>query len=102
MQRCVDDVRKYETALEFELNDRLKAEGLEGVVGRLARCERKRKPIARVVDWDEFYAFVRRRKAFHLMQRRVNEKAIFEILESGKTVDGVETEEVIRLSVGKK
>lgn len=44
-----------------------------------------------VVDWDAFYAYVKRTGALHLLERRVSSKAYSEVLESrkGKDVPGV-------------
>ncbi len=70
--------------------------------GGKARASVKEAIVAKVVNWDEFYRFIGRNKAFHLLQRRVSDPAYRELLEQRKNgVPGVEPFTKRSLSVTK-
>lgn len=78
-------------------------EDTTGVSGKLARVEIKRKEIATVSDWDKFYANIKKKGEFELLNRAVNQKAVKERWDQGKLVPGVEkfTKRVISLTAVK-
>jgi hypothetical protein len=88
IQKQVDELQGLESALkEYFINSLPK--DTSGVAGRVARVQTTPKAIPRVEDWGKFYAYVRSKKRFDLLQRRLSEAAVKEIWENGKTVPGV-------------
>jgi hypothetical protein len=72
-----------------------------GVAGRVARVSINVKAVPQVADWDKFYAFVKKKNAFELMQRRLSEAAIKEVWDNGKSVPGVEAFMAVTVSLKK-
>ena len=60
-----------------------------GVQGYLARVQITDTPIPVVADWDKFYAHIRKAKAFELLNKAVNRKAVQERWDNKKQVPGV-------------
>ena len=101
-QAKVDAIDEEFKAIKAHLIEKLPKNNAEGVTGRFANAQIKKKNIPQVQDWEKFYAFVRRTKDFSLLQRRVSEGAVKERWESGKKVPGVEPFNVLSISVTKK
>lgn len=66
----------------------VKVEGQTGVAGKIGRVELKKKSMNGVNDWDAFWEYVRKKKAYDLLQKRINDKAINARLEEGIEVPG--------------
>lgn len=49
--------------------------------------------VPRVVDWDQFYAYIKETEAFHMLERRPSRAAFRELHEAHKAVPGVEAVE---------
>lgn len=60
-----------------------------GVTGKQGRVEVKDKEVANVEDWDKLYAHILKAKAFSLLNRALNQKAVKERWEVKKNVPGV-------------
>lgn len=60
-----------------------------GVTGKVGRVEVKEKKVAIVEDWDAFYANIKKKGEFELLNRAVNQKAVAERWEAKKQVPGV-------------
>lgn len=60
-----------------------------GVTGKVGRVEVKSKEIASVEDWEKFYANIKKKGEFDLLNKAVNQKAVKERWEQGKEVPGV-------------
>jgi len=93
----IAEMNKQVAALKserYELKERLIAElpasEAMGIAGKAASATIVIKPKPTVGDWEKFYAYIKRRNAFHLLQRRVSEPAIRELWEDNKAVPGVE------------
>lgn len=91
---------------EYELREHIltmmNEQDMEKATGKLASASMKPTIVARVQDWDVFYEYIRKNKAFFLLQRRVNDSAYREILENNKTVPGVESARVVGLNLNKR
>jgi len=111
LHECRSKIREYE-ALIKEIKEevstieelvlaQMKEAGIDSAKGTKASASVNTKPVANVVDWDKFQAFIHRHKAFHLLQRRVSETAWREEVESrhGKAVPGVEAFEKTSLNL---
>jgi hypothetical protein len=83
MQRETERVERLEKQLQAWFIDTLPA-SQTGVAGRVARVQVEAKAVPQVEDWDKFYAYVAKNKAFELLQRRLNEGAAKERLDAGQ------------------
>lgn len=70
-----------------------------GAIGRhhMVKVVTDQKPV--VKDWEAFYKYIARTKKFELLQKRLGEGAVQEILDDGKTVPGVEKFTVVKVSL---
>jgi hypothetical protein len=89
-------------AVKAHLIEELPRADANGISGKVAKGELTKKKVGTVKNWDRFYAYIRRHKAHHLMQRRVSNTALNEVWEGGKKVPGVEPFTVIDVSCTKK
>lgn len=102
IERRAKDVKAYETELQDYLIDNFKKSELEGAEGAVARVGLNPKTVARVTDWDALWKYVTRKKAFDLIQRRVNDRAYLDRLEAKERIPGTEPFRVVRVSVTKR
>lgn len=72
-----------------------------GVAGKLARVTVYNKEIPQVEDWGKFYAYVKKKNRFDLLQRRLAEKAVGDMLEEGEKVPGVKIFKTPTVSLNK-
>lgn len=86
----VEAMKKFVTKLEQWFIQELPDTDATGVAGKVARVQIKQKERPSVMDWDKFYDYIRKNRAFELLNRAVNTKAVKERWESGKQVPGVE------------
>jgi hypothetical protein len=72
-----------------------------GVVGKAYKAivVREQKPI--VEDWDKFYAYITKHKAFDLLNKAINAGAVKERWEAKKAIAGVGSFQAKKLSVTK-
>ena len=98
LQRQVDELAEREAALKEYFVQNLPKSNASGIAGRVARVQLGSKTVASVKDWAAFYAYVSKRKFFHLLQRRVADAAVQEIWEAGKEVPGVERFTIVTVS----
>jgi len=101
MQKEVDLVEEEEKALKEYLISTLPKSEANGVAGKVARVTVVTKPVPQVKDWDLFYKYVKKSGEFELMQRRLSDTAIRERWEAGKQVPGVESFNVVSISINK-
>ena len=86
----VEAMKKFVTKLEKWFIQELPESDSTGVAGKVARVQIKRKERPSVMDWDKFYDYIRKNRAFELHNRAVNAKAVKDRREQGKAVPGVE------------
>lgn len=101
MQKEVDAIAKKESELKKFLIDNISKSDATGVCGKLMRATIKTAEEATVTDWPAFYAFVHKKKAYELLQRRVLGSAIKERWEDGQAVPGVDKVLVPSISLTK-
>lgn len=70
----------------------LKEDGVSSTGNDVASCSIRKTTVAQVTDWEKFYRYVSRNKAFFLLQRRVSDAAYRETLEErrGRDIPGTE------------
>lgn len=83
IQHAADKIKEQEREIEAHLIAKLPKDDATGVVGEMAKVRVIDKVFPVVEDWDKFYAFVARNKAYDLLQRRTNNKAIEDRWENG-------------------
>lgn len=88
-------------AIQEHVINTLPKSNATGVSGKLANVKVRTVDVPQVKDWDKFYAYVAKNKSFHLMQRRLAEGAVNEILDTGKKIPGVEPFPVVKISLNK-
>lgn len=86
----VEALKKFVSKLEKWFIQELPETDSTGVAGKVARVQIRKKERASVVAWDVFYAHIKKKGEFELLNRAVNAKAIKERWENGKQVPGVE------------
>lgn len=101
LQRQVADIEAYEKGLKEHIINTLPKSRQEGAQGKMARVTIVKKDVPQVKDWDAFYGYVHKHKAYELLQRRLSAEALTERLDAGKKVPGVETFTAVTLSVNK-
>lgn len=105
LEAKVRELKEQETALKEFLLENLPEHGAEGIAGRLCRVNIIYKTLPIAEDWEAVHAWVRRnanKGGFAILQKRLNQSAVKEILDSGKTIPGVGTMETKDLSIRKK
>lgn len=55
-----------------------------------------------VKDWDKFWAYVAKTKRFDLVQKRISDNAVQDLIDDKKKVPGVEPFTVVKVSLTKK
>lgn len=75
--------------IEEQLLERFDTEGMTKATGAKATATITTSVVADVQDWDEFWAFIIKKKYTHMLQKRVSEPAYRELLEKGTKVPGV-------------
>ena len=102
IEKSADEVKQEENALEKHILDSFSKTDLDGAKGKLATAGINRSTVPNVQDWDAFYAYIKQNDAFDMLQRRVSSTAYRERLDNEEVVPGVETYEVIKLSLRKR
>lgn len=97
LKKVEDD---YKQLKEHIINTLPKSDA-SGVSGKLARVSVVKKIVPSVKDWDKFYKYISRTKAWELLQKRAGATAIKERWENGKEVPGVERFTVVDISMNK-
>jgi hypothetical protein len=76
--------------LEEALMEDLKTQGMDKATGKKATVSISSITVGNLVDDKAFFAYVKKTGYFHLMQRRLSDPAIRELLESKGSIPGVE------------
>lgn len=104
LQAQLSVLDEEETQLEQAVLDALQAQGLDSARGTKASVSVSKTVVPQVADWAEFEKFVLRRKATHLLQRRLAVNACREMVTSvlgGKPIPGTVEFERTTLNVRK-
>lgn len=101
MQKVVDKLQAEESALSEYLIKNIPKSEASGVAGKAARATINKKSKPRVADWDALWAYVFKTKATDILQRRISDDAINSRWEAKKKVPGVESLEVLTVSLNK-
>jgi hypothetical protein len=98
----LNELREQKRALEEQINEGsyheleealmedLKTQGMDKATGKKATVSISSITVGNLVDDKAFFAYVKKTGYFHLMQRRLSDPAIRELLESKGSIPGVE------------
>lgn len=97
------ELKTKEQALIDYIIDNL-PKGDTGAAGARYRVSVYTDPIPQVSDWDAFWAYVYRKKAGFLLQKRLSASAVKDILDNGPRggIPGLTTFNAVKLSLTKK
>lgn len=101
MQKEVDKVGAEESAYREHLINNVPKSKATGIAGKVARVTVYNEDVPTVKNWDKFYDYVIKNKAFDLLQRRLNAAAVEERWEAKKKIPGVEPFAVTKISLNK-
>lgn len=99
-------VKQKEDEMKNELLSILEESSLSSASGSIASISLSENVVPTVEDWDKFYQYVHRHKAYHLLERRPAAAPYREELEirSGKDIPGVKpfTRKTLNMSKSKR
>lgn len=91
LQKDVDALAAEETQIKEALINALPKGDATGVAGKIARVTIVVKQVPQAEDWTLIQEYVRKHKAFDLLQRRLNNKAVLERWADKKVIPGIAT-----------
>lgn len=105
-QKKVDYLKKEEATMTENIMELMDNQETTKSAGKLASASLGYNEFPVVEDWDAFHAYVRETDQFHLLQRRVSDAAVKEIMHSGEdgemiTVPGTKLESKRKINIGK-
>lgn len=100
-QKRLEAMQRDESALKEHIIAALPKSQASGVAGKVARVTVYNKEIPQVEDWEKLYAYVKKKGRFDLLQRRLSEKAVSDMLEDGEKVPGVKVFKTPTVSLNK-
>lgn len=98
---AVARIAEEESLIKNHLIETLPKSDAIGVAGKIARVTITAKVQPTVKDWDKFFAYVHKKKAYDLLQRRVSGTAVQDRWDNGLELPGVEKFNVVGVSVVK-
>ena len=100
-EKYAEVIKKRETELYDSIMGALDESTESGGVGKLYSVQRVEKDRNNVEDWEKLHAYIQQSGDFNLLQKRLSDKAVNELLEDGKEVPGVKVTQVPTLSFRK-
>jgi hypothetical protein len=104
MDKEVDAVKARETELrEYIINNLSKSgkDGDTGASGLRYRAQIVSKDVPRPIDWPKIHAYIQETGRFDLLQKRLGEKAVMDMVADNQTIPGVEVISVPDVSITK-
>jgi hypothetical protein len=99
VEREAESIKDQEKALEEHLLREFGKAALDGARGSKGSAKIDEKDTPRVTDWEAFYAYIHKNKAWELLQKRPGERACQERWEENEEIPGVEKFKVIKLTI---
>lgn len=105
LNKAVEAMAAKESMLREHLIDNLSKDST-GIAGKIASASIKMKTVVKVSNWTLFYKYIltnakKDEGAWSLLHKRVGDKAVQEIWDSGKKIPGVEPLDVPVVSLNK-
>lgn len=101
MQKHVDEVKARESEIREHIIDNLSKSADTGAAGKRYRAQVVTKPKPNVIDWNAYWRYIAETFRFDLLQKRINERAVLDMLEEGENVPGVERFHAVDVSITK-
>lgn len=101
VEKQVEAMRADETAMKEAILAHLAKERASKASGKAATASAVTKVVGKVADWTKLWEYAKKRDAFDLFQRRLNNKAWLDRVEGGEKIEGVERETVVELLLTK-
>lgn len=101
LENQIKDINEVKKTKEMEVMEHLQQQNLDKASGSKATVSLSVSVIPSVKEWDDFFNYIHRHKAYHLLQRRAATAAYREELDlrNGKSIPGVESFNKSNLSV---
>lgn len=101
MDKEVDKVKARESEIREHIISNLAKSEDTGAAGLRYRAQIVMKDTARATDWPALWAYIAKENRFDLLQKRLGEKAVMDMLEQGERVPGVEVIHIPDVSITK-
>lgn len=101
MDKEVDAVKAREAEIREWIINNLSKSDDTGASGLRYRAQIVMKDIPRPANWEAIHKFVQESGRFDLLQRRLGEKAVKDMLDAGEQIPGVEVVHVPEVSITK-
>lgn len=101
VQKIAEDIKARETEIFNTILSTLDESTDTGASGKFYRVQRIEKDQMQVKDWPAVWDYIQKTGAFDMLQKRLNEKAVKDMVEGGDVVPGVEAVKVPTLSFRK-
>ena len=88
-EKAISELERSYGVLEQELIQQLAAEGISSSKGKKASVSVTESIRPTVEDWDAFYAYIRKTKYFHLLERRPSVTGCRELFDTKGRIPGV-------------
>lgn len=88
-EESIKELEKNMGTLQAELITQLQAEGITSSRGKKASISISENVVPQVEDWEAFYAYIHRKKYFHLLERRPSTSGCRELFEKNGRIPGV-------------
>lgn len=102
LEKTVKAFKTEELALRVRIKSLLDQVNLEGAKGSLATASISNSVEPTIVNWEEFYAYVKANDAFDMLQRRISPTAIKQRWEIDVVVPGVDKFDTWDISLTKR
>lgn len=104
-QRSVEEklaaMKKREDEIEEHILQSFDKSDIEGAKGSIATASVSRLVVPAVKDWPKVFAYISKKKAWDLMEKRMARVAYRDRLEAGEIIPGVESFTKVSLSLTK-
>ena len=90
------EMKKQEAELADYICKQMPKTGTTGVRGKLANFTTEPVTVPTAKDWDATWAYIKKNNAFFLLQKRLNDKAVREVWDAGKTIPGIEKFDTVK------
>lgn len=101
--KVAETIAKFESAAKQHIVDNLSKSDDTGAAGLRYRAQITVKPRARVAQdgWQLLHAYIRQTGRFDLLQKRLLDSAVMDMVSAGETPPGVETFNEVGISITK-
>lgn len=101
MEKEVERVQARETEIKNHIIENLSKSDDTGAAGKRYRAQIVVKEVPKIADWTKLTQYILENDRFDLVQKRLGEKAVTDMWESGVAVPGVEKMNIPNVSITK-